>query len=43
MLLYKQYTRKNPESYKLDDVAFEELNERKLEYEGTLNELYEND
>lgn len=43
MLLYKQYTRKNPESYKLDDVAFEELNERKLEYDGTLNELYEND
>lgn len=43
MDVYKNYTRSNPESYKLDDIAFNELKERKLEYEGTLKELFHND
>lgn len=43
MEVYKNYTRSNPESFKLDDVAFNELQERKLEYDGTLKELFHND
>ncbi|MDY0215290.1 MAG: 3'-5' exonuclease, partial [Bacilli bacterium] len=43
MEAYKNYTRSNPESFKLDDVAFNELQERKLEYDGTLKELFHND
>jgi DNA polymerase elongation subunit (family B) len=43
MQIYKGYTRSNPESYKLDEIAFNELKERKLEYDGTLKQLYEND
>ena len=31
------------DSYKLDDVAYDELGERKLEYEGTIKEFYKND
>lgn len=43
MEVYKNYTRSNPESFKLDDIAFNELKERKLAYEGTLKDLYHND
>ena len=43
MQVYKGYTRTNPESYKLDEIASSELKERKLEYDGTLKELFEND
>lgn len=42
MEVYKNYTRSNPESYRLDDICFNELKERKLEYDGTLKELFEN-
>jgi DNA polymerase elongation subunit (family B) len=31
------------DSYKLDDVAFDELGERKLDYEGTIKEFYQKD
>lgn len=43
MAMYKFYTRKNPESYSLGYVAGMELGVGKLEYEGTLSELYHND
>jgi len=43
--LYKKFTFKERENYKLDTIAFVELNERKLDYSeyGDLNSLYEND
>jgi DNA polymerase elongation subunit (family B) len=41
--LYKWYSFKNPERYTLDYISELELDEKKLEYEGTLSELYEND
>lgn len=43
MQVYKGYTRSNPESYKLDQIAKNELKESKLEYDGSLKELFEND
>jgi DNA polymerase elongation subunit (family B) len=43
MSVYKGYTRSNPESYKLDQIAKNELKESKLEYDGSLKELFEND
>lgn len=43
MSVYKGYTRTNPESYKLDQIAKNELKESKLEYDGTLKDLFEND
>lgn len=42
MNVYKGYTRENHESYKLDNIALVELNESKLEYEGTLKDLFHN-
>ena len=41
--LYRKFTYTNQESYKLDHIAFIELGEKKLQFEGTLNELYHND
>jgi len=41
--IYKNYTFSEKESWKLDDVAFEEIGERKIEYDGTLADLYNND
>ena len=41
--LYKWYSTKNLERYTLDFVCKEELGETKLEYDGTLSELYHND
>lgn len=41
--LYKKFAYTQQESYKLDHIAFEELGERKLEFEGTLAELELND
>jgi len=44
--IYKKYhpEGKSQESYKLDDIAWNELEERKLEYEyNTLHQLYTND
>ena len=40
--VYKGYTRSNPESYKLNEISFNELGEQKLEYDGTLKDLFEN-
>lgn len=41
--LYRKYTYEERHSYKLDSIAEYELNEKKTEYEGTLDELYHND
>ena len=43
--LYKKYGQGNPENFKLDTVASEELNENKLSYEeyGNLHNLYKLD
>jgi DNA polymerase elongation subunit (family B) len=41
--LYKKYVPKGQESYTLEYICQQELKVGKLEYEGTLNELYEND
>jgi len=43
--LYKKFTYTPRESYKLDHIAFAELDERKLDYSeyGTLHSLYVND
>lgn len=43
MLLYKKHTFVTQESYALDHIAFVELGDRKLEYSGDINALYEND
>lgn len=43
MQLYKKFSFKNQESYKLDYIAEIELGIGKLVYDGTLTELYEND
>lgn len=43
LTLYKKFSGKTLTSYKLDNVASEELGERKLDYEGTLMDLYNND
>jgi len=43
MSVYKWYTTHNLENNKLDYVAELELNEKKLEYEGSLRDLYQND
>lgn len=43
LTLYKKFSGKTLTSYKLDAVASEELGENKLEYEGTLMDLYNND
>lgn len=41
--LYKKFTFTQQASYRLDAIADFELGERKIEYDGTLNDLYEND
>ena len=40
--LYKLFTYTQLSSYRLDAVAEHELSENKIEYSGTLNDLYEN-
>ena len=41
--LYRKFTFSERSSYRLDAIGDYELGERKVEYEGTLNDLYEND
>jgi len=41
--LYKRFTFSEQPSYRLDAIGEYEVGERKVAYEGTLNELYEND
>ena len=41
--LYRKYTYEERHSWKLDSVAEDELGERKTQYEGTLDQLYNND
>lgn len=41
--LYKKYTYEERHSYALNAIAEYELNEKKVEYDGTLDELYNND
>jgi DNA polymerase elongation subunit (family B) len=41
--LYKKYNPKQQSSFKLDYIAKSELGESKLEYEGTLKDLYRKD
>ena len=41
--LYRKYTYEERHSYKLDAIAEYELGERKTTYEGTLDQLYNND
>ncbi len=43
MELYKKYTYHEMHSYSLDAISEHELDERKIEYEGTLDQLYNND
>ncbi len=43
LALYKRYTFSERSSYRLDAIAELEVGEKKVEYEGTLNDLYEND
>jgi len=43
LALYKLFTYTQLSSYRLDAVAEFELGENKIEYSGTLNDLYEND
>jgi DNA polymerase elongation subunit (family B) len=41
--LYRKYTYHEMHSYRLDAIAEYELGERKTQYEGTLDQLYNND
>ncbi len=41
--LYKKFTPNLKPSYRLDSVGEDEIGIKKVSYEGTLNELYEND
>ena len=41
--LYQQYTYHEMHSYSLDAIAEYELGEHKIQYEGTLDQLYNND
>jgi len=41
--LYRKYTYHEMHSYSLDAIGEYELNEHKVEYEGTLDQLYNND
>jgi len=43
LALYRKYTYEERHSWKLDSVAEDELGERKTQYEGTLDQLYNND
>lgn len=42
-LLYKKYTYSELSSYSLDNVSYVELDDQKVDYEGSLYELYLND
>ena len=41
--LYQKYTYEEKQSYALDSIAEAELGERKVQYDGTLDELYHDD
>ena len=41
--LYRKYTYEERHSYRLDAIAEHELGEKKTQYEGTLDQLYNND
>jgi len=43
LALYKRFTFSERPSYRLDAIGDYEVGEKKVEYEGTLNDLYEND
>ena len=43
MALYKKYTYHEMHSYSLDAIGEHEVQEKKIEYEGTLDQLYNND
>ena len=43
LALYKRFTFSERSSYRLDAIGEFEVGEKKVEYEGTLNDLYEND
>jgi DNA polymerase elongation subunit (family B) len=43
MLLYRKYTYEERHSYSLDAIAEHELGEHKTQYEGTLDQLYNQD
>lgn len=43
MQLYKKYTYEEKHSYSLDNIASIELNETKVPYDGTLDQLYNDD
>lgn len=43
MALYKKYNYEERHSYKLQSIAEAELNDTKVEYDGTLDELYNDD
>jgi len=43
LLLYKKFTPNEVSSYRLDNVGENEIGVKKVSYDGTLNELYEND
>ena len=43
MQLYRKYTYEERHSYSLDAIGEHELQERKTNYEGTLDQLYNND
>ena len=43
MALYQKYTYHEMHSYSLDAIGEYELNERKIDYKGTLDQLYNND
>ena len=43
LALYKKYTFSQRPSYRLDAIGEYEVGEKKISYEGTLNDLYDND
>ena len=43
LALYKNFTYTQKSSYRLDSIGQDEVNMGKIEYEGTLQDLYEND
>ena len=43
LFLYRKFTYTEKSSYRLDAIAEDEIGEKKVEYEGTLNDLYDND
>jgi DNA polymerase elongation subunit (family B) len=43
LILYRKYTYEEHQSFSLDSISYHELKERKTPYEGTLDQLYNND